>query len=192
MINRLPVVLVVLIVIMIPLGTIMKHASALERTINIEGVNYVSLTQMAKKYNLAILDSEDQVRLNGEGVNLVVNKTSNLFVINDQTHTGQTPPKYREGETWISAKDWATMFNLALTNYDKVSQMEPAKGKPVSTEAILDPNTYEVGESWGESVPEAVRKHGNITNIETPHTEQPVYETTRSNPIKEDFIQGRQ
>lgn len=172
------------------LGIYVKNAYALERTININGVNYVSLTQMAKKYNLAIEEKNGEVVLTGEAVNLHISLNSNLFSLNGIDYVAQEAPKSKEDMTWITTKDWASMFNLSLTNYDKVSQMEPVYTKPVSTEAVLDKNTYQVGDEWGEKVPEGVRKHGNPIKIQTDHLEVPIYDSEHYNQEKQDSVQG--
>lgn len=189
--KNLPGIFICVILVCVPLSFFVKNVYALERTINIEGVNYVSLTQMGKKYNLAVEEKDGVVRLTGEAVNLAINVSSNLFTLNDNDFVAQEVPERRDGEVWITAKDWAGLFNLSLTNYDKVSQMEPVTSEPVTTEANVDTDTYHVDESWGEKVPESVRKHGNIVDIDTAHIEQPILEMQHYNKEKQETVQNR-
>ncbi|MFF2798246.1 hypothetical protein [Lysinibacillus xylanilyticus] len=187
--KKLPLVFIALALCLVPVGMFVKNVYALERTIDIDGVNYVSLTQMAKKYNMAIEEKDGLVKLTGEAINLSINPTSNLFTLNDNNYVAEQLPKRQEDAVWIAAKDWAGLFNLSLTHYDKVSQMEPATSTPVSTEANFDDDTYHVDENYGEKVPEGVRKHGNITEVDSAHIEQPILEMQHYNKEKQDGTQ---
>lgn len=175
---------------MIPLGMFVKSVYALERTIDIEGVNYVSLTQMGKKYNLAVKENSGVVTLTGEAVNLNIGLNTNMFTINGIDYVADQVPQRHEEEVWIAAKDWASMFNLSLTHYDKVSQMEPVTTEPASTEAVLDTDSYHVGDEWGDKVPEGVRKHGSINSINSAHIKTPIYEIKSYNTEKEETVQS--
>lgn len=188
--RKLPTLLVLLVVAVGVLGVFAKNSLALEQTIKVDGVNYVSLIQMGKKYNIAVADEGNVYRLTGEAINLIVPVGSNLFTLNGEDYIAQEPSKKMKDGLWITAKDWATMFELSLTYYDKVSTMAPTYTDPVKNDVVLDTATYRVGKSWGEQVPEGVRKHGNITNIETPHIEMPVYEVKVYNELEEE-LQGR-
>lgn len=188
--KKLPLVFVCLVVLMIPLGMFVKSVYALERTIDIDGVNYVSLTQMGKKYNLAVKEEGGVVTLTGEAVNLSVGVNSNMFTLNGIDYVAQEVPQRQEDTVWISAKDWASMFNLSLTHYDKVSEMAPVNTEPASTEAVLDTDSYRVGDDWGDKVPEGIRKHGSINSINSAHIKTPIYETKHYNVEKEETPQS--
>lgn len=188
--KKVPIIFMCFVILMIPLGMFVKSVYALERTISIDGVNYVSLTQMGKKYNLAVQETEGGVTLIGEAVNLNIGLNSNMFTINGIDYVAYQVPEKREEEVWIAAKDWAQMFNLSLTHYDKVSEMAPVFTEPASTEAVLDTDSYHVGDDWGDKVPEGVRKHGSINSIDSAHIKAPIYETKHYNVEKEESVQS--
>lgn len=168
-------------VFIVALGLYAGGAYALERTVSFDKVNYVSLQQMGKKYNLAVTDEGKEVRLVGDSVNLVVSKNSNVHKLNDKEVLGQESTRSHEGESWITAKDWATIFNLALTHYDGVSEMSPAKSEPTLNNEPYDDGSYRISSEWGEKTPDAVRKHGNITEITTPVIEFDTYGSKHRN-----------
>jgi len=163
---------------------------ALEQTISIDDVNYVSLQQMSEKYNFAFKQDGEVITIIGEAVNLTINKSNNLFTINGVDFLAQELPEEHDGQVWVTTKDWADLFNLELTHYDGVSQMEPITTEAVTTPVIKAEGDYEVSKEWGDKIPEGVRKHGSPQNIETPHNEVPIYESKHENPLIEKTLQG--
>lgn len=170
-------------------GLFVNHSYALEQTISIEGINYVSLQQMGQKYNFNVESSGGKVKVVGEATNLEIPVGGTVFIINGREHIAQVPAKSAQDQTWISAKDWAEMFNLALTHYDKVSHMTPVDSTAVTNDAILDTRTYRVSDDWGEKVPEGVRKHGSPNKIITPTSDGVIYEKSVLNPELQNVTQ---
>ena len=187
--NRVPLIFVAVIFIVSIAGFYVKDAYALEETISIDGINYVSLKRMADKYNYALEDKDGLITIVGEAVNLKINKTNNLFTMNGNDFIAQALPAERDGEVWITAKDWAGLFNLSLTHYDGVSQMAPTTTEPVTTPTVEIGAGYQIDSEWGDKIPEGVRKHGSPKNIITPHIEVPVYDSEHSNPVVEEKMQ---
>lgn len=189
--KRLSYIILASVLFVTAIGFFVKDAYALEETIDIKGVNYVSLQQMAVKYNYAVQDNGSELSVVGEGINLVVPKLNTKFTLNGIDYIAQSVPQEREGQLWITAIDWASLFNLALSHYDGVSHMEPVDSEPVR-QPVIDPsgeNTYNISEEWGDRIPEGVMKHGSPTNVVTPHMVAPIYETVHSNPELEDKVQ---
>lgn len=189
--NKLLFTFMLIVALTMPLSMYVKSAIALEETRDFNGVNYVSLKQMSKKYNLAYEEKDGTITLLGESVNLSVPLAHNVFTLNGEHYTAQSTPEVSKDEqVWISALDWAEMFNLSLTNYDQVSTMAPTSTPAVTHDSELDDNTYRVSEKWGDRVPESVRKHGNITKIVTPVFEVTPFKKEHYNEWKQDKVQG--
>ena len=168
---------------------VFNHTYAAEQIITVDKVNYVSLQQMGKKNNYAVEDKGGSWTVTGQAVNMVVTKGSNIINLNGNEFVGQAKPIEREGQVWISSLDWANLFNLSLTHFDKVSQMDPVDSRPVTNDAVLDTTTYYIGDEWGNEHPEGIRKHGSPKNIVTPHSQSPIYESNAHNPEIQDTVQ---
>lgn len=189
--KRLPSIVLASALLVGGAGFFINEAYALEETIDIQGIKYVSLQQMADKYNYAVEDKGTEISVVGEAVNLTVPKLSTTFTLNGNEFVAQAVPQEREGQLWITSLDWAELFNLALTHYDGVSQMEPVDSQAV-VQPVIDPtgeNTYTISEDWGDKIPEGVMKHGSPKNVVTPHMVVPIYESNHSNPEVEEEVQ---
>ena len=187
--KKVPYVFLSLILLISGISLFVKNVYALEETISIDGINYVSLKRMSEKYNYALEVKDGVITITGEAVNLKINKTSNLFTMNGNEFIAQALPVERDGEVWITTKDWAGLFDLSLTHYDGVSQMAPTTTEPVTTPVIEIGGGYQIDDEWGDKIPEGVRKHGSPKNITTPHIEVPIYKSEHSNPEIEEKIQ---
>lgn len=175
--------------IIVSSSIIATHTLAVEEIIVVDKVNYVSLQQMSKKYNYQFKDEGGSYTIIGESINLVVVKGSRQMFMNGNEFYAQVKPVLQSDQVWISSLDWATMFNLALTHFDKVSQVDKVDSLPVTNEATLDPDTYKVPDDWGDKHPRGVRQHGSPINITTPHIEGVIYKTESKNPVMESKVQ---
>lgn len=185
-----PYLLIATICITLVGGIFMNKVYASEKTIAVNGVNYVSLKQMAKTYHFAIESGGGEATIKGKGLTLSVATNSNVFSVNDTTYIALELPHEEDNQMWISAKDWAQLFDLSLTNYNNVSKLKTTKTEPVKNEEVSDPTTYNVDKDWGDKVPEGVRKHGSVDNIETPYVEAVIYKSSHRNKELEKTVQG--
>ena len=179
--KKLPILFMSIVVITGLCAMFMKHADAHEKTISINGTTYISLSDTAHKYGYIMQQDGTVLTINGEGVNLIVNSTNNLFTVNGTTYVATDAPQYRNGIFWITSKDWANIFGYGLSNYKGHAELVKKISAPVTTNGVIEDSTYIIGEQWGERVPDSVKKHGNITNITTPAIEVPIYDIEHSN-----------
>lgn len=159
-------------------------------TVSFGGVNYVSVEEMARRYNVNFTQGEKEGRLTGEGINVILPvAVSRTFYVNEEEYLAVKAPIIRDSKYHITAKDWATIFNMELTFVNGVSRMASASDKTFNmTDSSIKDGIFRVSKKWGNAKPETMVRNPSPKHVTTPVMQVPVYFDENKNDL-EDVVQ---
>lgn len=160
---------------------------AAEETVTVDGVNYVDVQKISAKYNVSYTDLGTDIQLRNTSTEVVIPKEGRAtFYLNGEDYLGIRPTFVQQGRSFITAKDFAGLFNLMLTYVDGVTTMTPTEKEPIFNDNYFDNGVYKIGKSWGNKTPMTVVRNKPPANVTTPTLERPAYYVESHNEIQDE------